>query len=93
MHQLRCPIAAAAGKLQHTMSAHGLRHELRDVDVLEATAGAARLAVVDVLADHEVRDNAGAVVQRVSERGSTAWRVRLVREAGEWRLAEVAPVA
>ena len=85
--------ALLAGLARDGRSAHGLRHELRDVEVLEATAGAARLAVVDVLADHEVRDNAGAVVQRVSERGSTAWRVRLVREAGEWRLAEVAPVA
>ena len=85
--------ALLAGLARDGRSAHGLRHELRDVKVLEATAGAARLAVVDVLADHEVRDNAGAVVQRVSERGSTAWRVRLVREVGGWRLAEVAPVA
>ena len=77
---------AAAGQ-----SAHGLRHSVRSVDVLEASADRARLRVVDVLAAYEVRDAAGAVVRRSPSRGEAPYAVDLVRTAAGWRLVQVVP--
>lgn len=74
-------------------TAHGLRHKLRGVRVLAADDRSARLEVVDVLAEHEVRDRGGRVVQQVGLRGSAVWQVRLVAGTGGWRLAEVVPDA
>ena len=67
----------------------GLRHGLRDVRVTAAAATSARLAVVDVLSEHEVRSGSGEVVRRVAERGSTSWVVTLTRTAAGWRLVSV----
>ena len=67
----------------------GLRHVLREVRVVQASATSARLRVVDVLGAHEVRTRDGTVVRRVAERGSTAWAVSLLRVDGSWRLRAV----
>ena len=77
---------AAAGQ-----RAVGLRHRLRDVQVVRASPTATRLRVVDVLAAHEVLDRDGTAVRRVAERGSTAWSVSLVHSAAGWRLGSVEP--
>ena len=77
---------AAAGQ-----RAVGLRHRLRDVQVVRASPTATRLRVVDVLAAHEVLDREGRAVSRVAERGSTTWSVSLVHSATGWRLGSVEP--
>ena len=78
---------AAAGQ-----RAVGLRHVLRQVRVVQASATFTRLRVVDVLGAHEVRARDGTVVRRVAERGSTAWAVSLLRGDGGWRLGAVEAV-
>ncbi|MBC7373558.1 MAG: serine/threonine protein kinase, partial [Frankiales bacterium] len=52
---LQADIAAARSLALAGRSAHGLRHEVRDVRVEQLTATSARLQVVDVLAAYEVR--------------------------------------
>lgn len=77
---------AAAGE-----TAHGVRHAVRAVDVLDVGADRARLRVVDVLAPYELRDAAGAVVRRAPGRGAASYVVELVRTPAGWRLVEVVP--
>ncbi len=72
-------------------TAHGLRHRVRSVEVLSATAASARLRVVDVLGAYEVRDGTGAVVSRAPARGEKAFVVDLVRSGAGWRLVQVRP--
>ncbi len=72
-------------------TAHGLRHQVRTVEVLRESGSAASLRVVDVLAAYEVRDAAGAVVSRAAARGEQAFAVELTRTADGWRLVEVRP--
>jgi hypothetical protein len=74
-------------------TAHGLRHEVRWVDVLGESASAASLRVVDVLAAYEVRDAAGAVLSRAPARGEQPFLVELTRTAEGWRLVQVRPEA
>jgi hypothetical protein len=75
---------AAAG-----LQAHGVRHDVRSVAVLSATADHARLRVVDSLAASELRDSAGVVVRRVAGRGAAAYVVELTRTPDGWRVVEV----
>jgi len=74
-------------------TAHGLRHEVRSVEVLSAQGSSARLRVLDVLNAYEVRDAAGAVVSRAPARGEQPFLVELVRAGDGWRLVEVRPEA
>ena len=69
--------------------AHGVRHVLRSVEVLDATADRARLLVVDALAAAQVRDARGALVRRAPTRSDAPHEVELVRTTGGWRLVEV----
>ncbi|MEX2289141.1 MAG: serine/threonine-protein kinase [Mycobacteriales bacterium] len=83
--------ALLQGLVDRDQTAHGLRHTVRSVEVLEASASAARLRVVDVLAAHEVHGRGGAVVHRAAGRGAQAFAVSLTRTASGWRLVEVRP--
>jgi hypothetical protein len=74
-------------------TAHGLRHTVRSLEVLQASGGASRLRVVDVLTAYEVRDTAGAVVSRAPARGEQPFLVQLTRTADGWRLVQVLPEA
>jgi hypothetical protein len=85
--------ALLQGLVDQRQTAHGLRHEVRSVDVLEETGDAARLRVVDVLNAYEVRDAAGAVVNRAPARGEQSFLVSLSRSVDGWRLVEVRPEA
>jgi hypothetical protein len=76
-------------------TAHGLRHVVQAIEVLafdeKATgSGVARLEVVDVLAEHEIRDAAGRVVRRGTGRGARVWLVELAQTPAGWRLVSVA---
>lgn len=75
---------AAAGQ-----TAHGVRHGVRDLQVREQADDRALLAVVDVLAEHEVRDADGVVVSRTAERGSRSWTVELALGPSGWRLSAI----
>jgi hypothetical protein len=83
--------ALLQGLVDQRQTAHGLRHEVRSVDVLEETGDAARLRVVDVLNAYEVRDAAGVVVNRAPARGEQTFLVWLSRSVDGWRLVEVRP--
>ena len=72
-------------------SATGLRHDVRSVEVQEATPTSVRLLVVDTLAAHEVRAADGSVVQGVPARGERPYLVELVRTDQGWRLASITP--
>lgn len=72
-------------------TAHGLRHEVRSVEVLEVAGDSARLHVVDVLAAYEIRDAAGDVVSDAAGRGERPFLVELSRTPAGWRLADVTP--
>lgn len=72
-------------------TAHGLRHEVRSVQVLSEASATARLRVVDVLGAYEVRNAAGKAVSRAAARGEQPFLVRLTRTAGGWRLVQVRP--
>jgi hypothetical protein len=81
---------AAAGQ-----TAVGVRHEVRDVEVIEEDDDTARLLVVDVLAGYEVRDAAGAVVSSTPARGEAGYvgradahRRRLAAGAGDGGLRQ-----
>lgn len=74
-------------------SAHGLRHAVQSVEVLEAGDDRARLRVVDALSPYELRDASGALVQRVAGRPAAPFLVELVRTADGWRLVQVQPEA
>ena len=88
---LACDAALLQSLVDRRQTAHGLRHEVRAVEVLEQSPSGGRLRVVDVLAAYEVRDAAGAVVSRAPARGERAFLVRLTRTAAGWRLVEVRP--
>lgn len=77
--------------LDRGQTAHGLRHEVRSVEVLEVAGDSARLRVVDVLAAYEIRDAAGEVVDRAAARGERSFLVELARTPAGWRLADVTP--
>jgi hypothetical protein len=74
-------------------TAHGLRHDVRTVELLASTADSARLRVVDVLGSYEIRSAAGDLVERAPARGERSFVVELVRAPDGWRLVEVAPEA
>ena len=77
--------------LDRGQTAHGLRHEVRSVEVLEVAGDSARLRVVDVLAAYEIRDAAGDVVSDAAGRGERPFLVELSRTPAGWRLADVTP--
>lgn len=81
--------ALLQGLVDQGRTAHGLRHAVRSVEVLESSPTAARLGVVDVLGAYEIHDPAGAVVGRAAARGRRAFLVELTRTASGWRLVEV----
>jgi hypothetical protein len=85
--------ALLQGLVDQGQTAHGLRHSVRSVQVLESEDDAARLRVVDTLSAYEIRDAAGAVVSRGAARGERAFVVDLVRVAEGWRLVEVRPAS
>lgn len=72
-------------------TAHGLRHEVRSVAVLEVAGDSARLRVVDVLAAYEIRTAAGDVVSEAAVRGEREFVVELSRTSAGWRLVSVTP--
>jgi hypothetical protein len=71
--------------------ATGLRHQIRSVEVVDADGEGAVLRVVDVLAEHQVRDGTGAVVRQIGPRPETTWRVELSRSPNGWWLSSVTP--
>lgn len=77
--------------LDRGRTAHGLRHAVRSVEVLEVAGDSARLRVVDVLATYEIRDSAGDVVSEEAGRGERPFLVELSRTPAGWRLADVVP--
>jgi hypothetical protein len=72
-------------------TAHGLRHTVRSVEVIEDSPDRARLKVVDVLAAYEVRDRSGAVVSTAPARGEAPYVVEMTRTPVGWRLVQVTP--
>ena len=82
-------LVRALAAVGHT--AEGVRHRVSAVDVVTVTADGAELQVVDRLQPYDVRDASGAVVARRPGRGEAVQRVRLVRTAAGWRLADVRP--
>ena len=72
-------------------TAHGLRHEVRSVEVLDSGADTVRLRVVDTLSAYEIRDGSGAVVSTAPARGEKSFLVELVQTVDGWRLVEVRP--
>lgn len=77
--------------LDRGQTAHDLRHAVRSVEVLERGGDGVRLAVVDVLADHVIRDDAGDAVTHAAGRGERVFLVELSRTPAGWRLVEVVP--
>lgn len=71
------------------LTAHHVRHGVRQVQVLRASGEDARLRVVDVLGAYDVRDDGGRVVSRSPPRGEEAHVVELRRTSGGWRLVEI----
>ena len=82
-------LLAALGSRGET--AHGLRHDVRSVEVLSVAAGSARLRVTDVLPAYEIRSVAGDLVAIGPARGERAFVVDLVRTPAGWRLTSVTP--
>ena len=72
-------------------TAHGLRHEVRSVEVLAVAGDTARLRVVDVLASYEIRDAAGDPAGQGAPRGEQELDVELVRTPAGWRLVSITP--
>lgn len=89
-------LAADAALLQSLVdqgqTAHGLRHSVRSVQVLESAEDTARLRVVDTLSAYEIRDGAGQVVSRAAARGESPFVVELTRTTDGWRLVSVRPM-
>lgn len=77
--------------LDRGQTAHGLRHEVRSVEVLQVARDSARLRVVDVLSAYEIRDAAGDVVSDAAGREERPFLVELSRAPAGWRLVAVTP--
>lgn len=88
---LAADTALLQGLVDRGQSAHGLRHAVRSVQVLQQTASTARLRVEDVLAAYEVQDRHGTVLHRPAGRGEQSFLVRLARTDGRWRIVDVGP--
>ena len=73
------------------LHARGVRHTVSAVHVVRSSVDRATLRVVDALADHELLDGEGEVVERAAGRGRRVHVVHLERTAGGWRLSEVRP--
>lgn len=88
---LAADTALLQGLVDRGQTAHGLRHEVRSVEVLESGSDRVRLRVVDTLSAYEIRDSAGTVVSSAPARGEKPFLVELARTPDGWRLVGVRP--
>lgn len=71
------------------LTANGVRHEIRRVELSAYDGRSVVLRMADVLAAYDVVDAAGRVVHRTAPRAQAWFLVTLVRTAQGWRLQQI----
>jgi hypothetical protein len=85
---------AAMSELRDTgVHADGLRLTVREVRLIEKSAGHVTLRVVDELPSYRLVDAHGGTVRTEAARGATTWRIALQQASAGWRIATIERLA